>query len=351
MARKENHREMIYFRSDYTQGAHPKVMEALMRTNLEHTDGYGLDEHCAHAAELIRDLIGVRDCSVHMMVGGTSCNLTVIAAALRPYESVVAARTGHIYSRETGAVEATGHRVVTFPGENGKLTPEMIDRAFNEYEDEHTLRPRMAYISQSTEIGSIYSKAEMTALSEKCRERDMLLYVDGARLGSALTSPENDLSIRELAALCDAFYIGGTKNGALFGEALVVMNPVIDDHFRYMIKRQGGMLAKGRLIGVQFEALLEGGEESVYYEVAAHANRLALKLREGLKAMNVSFFSDSPTNQIFPILPTETVTELEKEFSFYRWAPEKDEKTPIRLVTGWGTKESDVDAFLASVGR
>ena len=342
---------MVCFRSDYTQGAHPKVMEALQRTNLEHTDGYGLDEHCMHAAEMIRGLIGRSDCAVHMMVGGTPCNITVIAAALRPYESVVAARTGHIYSHETGAIEATGHRVVTFPGVNGKLTPEMIDRAFGEYEDEHTLRPGMAYISQSTEIGSIYRKAELKALYEKCRERDILLYVDGARLGSALTSPENDLSIRELASLCDAFYIGGTKNGALFGEALVILNPVINDHFRYMIKRQGGMLAKGRLIGVQFEALLEGGEQSIYFEMAAHANRLAQKLREGLKALGIGFFSDSPTNQIFPVLPTAAVSALEKEFSFYRWAPEKDGMTPIRLVTGWGTEEADVDAFLEAVRR
>ena len=337
---------MIFFRSDYSQGAHPKVMEALLRTNTEHTDGYALDPHCAHAADLIRALTGREDAAVHMMVGGTPCNITVIAAALRPYESVIAVRTGHIYSHETGAIEATGHRIVNFPGVNGKLLPEMIDRAFNEYEDEHTVKPRMVYISQPTEIGSIYSKAELTAISEKCRERDLLLYVDGARLGAALTSEENDLSIRDLAALTDAFYIGGTKNGALFGEALVVTSPVIDDHFRYMIKRQGGMLAKGRLIGVQFEALLLGGENSVYFEIGAHENRLAKKLRDGLGALGISFYSDSPTNQIFPILPTPVVEALEKVFLFYRWAPEQDGMTPIRLVTGWGTEECEVDAFL-----
>ena len=337
---------MIFFRSDYSQGAHPKVMEALLKTNLEHTDGYALDPHCEHAAELIRALTGRGDASVHMMVGGTPCNITVIAAALRPYESVIAVRTGHIYSHETGAIEATGHRIVNFPGVNGKLLPEMIDRAFNEYEDEHTVKPRMVYISQPTEIGSIYSRAELTAISEKCRERDLLLYVDGARLGAALTSDANDLSICDLAALADAFYIGGTKNGALFGEALVVTSPVIDDHFRYMIKRQGGMLAKGRLIGVQFEALLEGGENSVYFEIGSHENRLAKKLREGLSALGISFYSDSPTNQIFPIFPTPVVEALEKDFLFYRWAPEKDGMTPIRLVTGWGTKECEADAFL-----
>lgn len=340
---------MIYFRSDYSQGAHPKVMDALMQTNLEHTDGYGIDPHCEHAAEMIRELIGVDDCSVHMMIGGTNCNVTVIAAALKPYESVIAVHSGHAYHHETGAVEATGHRVVTVEGINGKITPALIDLAFEEYEDEHTPLPRMVYISQPTEIGSIYSKAELTAISEKCAEKDLFLYVDGARLGSALTSEENDLTIRDLAQNCDAFYIGGTKNGALFGEALVILNKAIDDHFRFMIKRQCGMLAKGRLIGVQFEALFDGGTDSVYFEIARHANSLAKKLRDGLADLGVTFYSQSPTNQIFPVLPSAAIRELEKEFLFYEWAPEKDGMIPIRLVTGWGTQEQDVDAFLKSV--
>lgn len=340
---------MIFLRSDYSQGAHPKVMEALERTNLEHTDGYGLDPHCERAAEMIRQLIGIEDCAVHMMVGGTPCNVALIAASLRPYESVVAARNGHIYFHETGAVEATGHRITAMEGVGGKLTPELIDRAWEEYEDEHTPLPRMAYISQPTEIGTVYSKAELTALSQKCRERDMLLYVDGARLGAALTSEANDLSIRDLARLCDAFYIGGTKNGALFGEALVILNKAIDDHFRFMIKRQCGLLAKGRLIGVQFEALLDGGANSVYFEMASHANRMAKRLREGLAAQGAAFYSESQTNQTFPLLPAGMVKELEKDFSFYEWAHEKDGMIPIRLVTAWGTRESDVDAFLEKV--
>lgn len=337
---------MVYFRSDYSQGAHPKVMDALIKTNEEHTDGYGVDLHCENAARMIRGLTGVEDCDVHMMIGGTPCNVTVIAASLRPYESVIAARTGHAYFHETGAVEATGHRIVAMDAVNGKLTPELIDRAMEEYQDEHTPLPRLVYISQPTEIGTVYGKAELTALAEKCREHDLLLYADGARLGSALTCRENDLSIKELARLCDAFYIGGTKNGALFGEALVIKNRQMRDHFRFMIKRQGGLLAKGRLIGVQFEALLEGGENSLYFQIADHANRLAAELREGLKKLNVRFSGDSPTNQVFPILPTEVVKELQKEFFFYEWAPEKDGMTAIRLVTGWGTKEAEVRAFL-----
>ncbi|MCI8919834.1 MAG: threonine aldolase [Eubacterium sp.] len=342
---------MIYFRSDYSQGAHPKVMEALMKTNLEHTDGYGMDDHCRNAEKMIQTLIGDDDCHVHMMVGGTPCNVTFIAASLKPYESVVSVRSGHAYFHETGAVEATGHRIITMEGADGKLTPEMIDRAWEEYEDEHTPLPRLAYISQPTEIGTIYSKAEMTALSEKCREKDMLLYADGARLGCALTSRWNDLSIKELAGLCDAFYIGGTKNGALFGEAMVIKGSALNDHFRWMIKRQCGLLAKGRLIGVQFEALLDGGSESIYFEMAAHANKMADMLRESLSNMGIKFYSNSQTNQVFPIFPAGVAEQLAREIFFYKWAPEKDGMIPIRLVTAWGTKEDDVKAFLTAAGR
>ena len=335
--------------SDYSQGAHPAVMEALVRTNLEHSDGYGIDAHCENAARLIKNMIGMDDCQVHMMVGGTPCNITTIAAILRPYESVIALRTGHIYSHETGAVEATGHRVIAMDGVNGKITPELIDRAWEEYQDEHTALPKMVYLSQPTECGSIYSKAEMTAIREKCLEKDMYLYIDGARLGAALTSEKNDLSICELARLCDVFYIGGTKNGALFGEALVICRRELDDHFRFMIKRQGGLLARGRLIGVQFEALLEGGENSVYFEAAAHANKMAKIIRDGLTALGIEFYSDSPTNQVFPILPTSVVAELKKEFAIHEWAPEKNGMIPIRLVTAWGTEEKDVEYLVQRI--
>lgn len=342
---------MIYFLSDYSQGAHPRVMEALAKTNMEHSNGYGLDEHCEHASEMIKDMIGVENCQVYMMVGGTPCNVTIMAASLRPYESVVALRTGHAYFHETGAVEATGHRIVAMDGINGKMTPELIDRAWEEYEDEHTPLPKMVYISQPTECGSIYSKAELAAIHHKCRERDMFLYVDGARLGMALTADDNDLSIRELAQLCDAFYIGATKNGALFGEALVICSDEMNDHFRFMMKRQCGLLAKGRLIGVQFEALLEGGENSIYFEMAAHANEMAKILRDELTMMGVEFYGVSQTNQVFPILPTPIVEELEKDFVFYRWAPEKNGMIPIRLVTAWGTEKKDVELLVQTIKR
>jgi len=340
---------MIYFRSDYSQGAHPKVLDALLNTNLEHTDGYGMDEHCSHAASMVKALIGDEKCHVHMMVGGTPCNVTVIAACLKPYESVIAVRSGHIYAHETGAVEATGHRIITLDAADGKLNPELIDRALEESEDEHTILPRLVYVSQPTELGTIYSKAELTALSEKCRQLGMLLYVDGARLGVALTSKENDLTICELAQLCDAFYIGGTKNGALFGEALVIRNAELNHHFRWMIKRQCGLLAKGRLIGVQFEALLDGGMDSVYFRIAAHANEMAELLRDGLSGLGIRFFVRPQTNQLFPILPAAVVKKLEETFFFYRWGSETDGMQPIRLVTAWGTQRSDVEAFLEAV--
>lgn len=342
---------MVFFRSDYSQGAHPIVMDALIRTNEEHTDGYGLDAHCERAAALIRELIGKPDAHVHMMTGGTSCNVTFIAAVLKPYEAVVSARTGHAYFHETGAVEGTGHRIIAMEGTDGKLTPELIDRAWEEHEDEHTPLPRLVYISQPTELGTIYSKAEITAISQKCRQKDMLLYVDGARLGCALTCRDNDLSIEELADLCDAFYIGGTKNGALFGEALVITKDSLNDHFRWMMKRQCGLLAKGRLIGVQFEALLEGGKDSAYFKIAGHSNKMADLLRKGLNSQEIEFICESQTNQLFPILPAALVKKLEEDFSFYEWAPEHDGMIPIRLVTGWGTKEDEVNAFLEMIQR
>ena len=337
---------MIYFRSDYSQGAHPKILEALAKTNSEHHDGYGMDAHCENAANMIKDLIGIKDCSVHMMVGGTPCNVTTIAAALRPYEGVISARTGHAYVHETGAVEATGHRVITVEGVNGKLKPEHIDLAMKEFDDEHTVLPRMVYISQPTEIGSIYFKEEVEAIREKCNQHNLYLYLDGARLGSALTSKYNDLSIQDIARLCDAFYIGGTKNGALLGEALVILNPAIDDHYRWMIKRQNGMLAKGRLIGVQFEAFFEGGEDCLYFEIARHSNEMAERLKAGLESLGIGFYSESQTNQLFPILPASVVEALENDFFFYRWAPEEMGMIPVRFVTGWGTTEEDVDALL-----
>jgi threonine aldolase len=337
---------MIFFRSDYSQGAHPEILEALAKTNFEHADGYGKDTFCESAADLIRNQIKDKDADVHFFVGGTPANFTLIAAALRPHEAVISPKTGHIFVHETGAIEARGHKVITHVTETGKLLPHHIEESLLEHEDEHMVKPKLVYISNSTEIGTIYTKSELTELSNVCRKNNLYLYIDGARLGCALTSRENDLTLPELASLVDAFYIGGTKNGALLGEALVILNPALKPDFRYIMKQQSGLLAKGRLLGVQFEALFKDG---LFFRLAEHSNKLADKLRDGISAKGYSFLVDSPTNQIFPILPKKLVEKLEEKYFFYRWKPIDDENLCIRLVTSWGLQEDGVTSFLSDI--
>lgn len=262
--------KMIYFRSDYSLGAHPKVMEALMETNMEHTDGYAEDRFSFETADMIREMIGRPDAHIHFLVGGTPTNTITIAAALRPYEGAISAASGHIYVHETGSVEATGHRVFAAPTEDGKLRPADIEKIMLLHEDEHTVIPKLVYITHPTENGGVYTKAELKALRECCDKHGLYLYMDGARLGTALTWPGNDVTLKDLPELTDAFYIGGTKIGTLFGEALVILNDEINDHFRYMVKRSCALLAKGRLIAIQLKALLEGGEDSLYYLSLIH---------------------------------------------------------------------------------
>lgn len=338
---------MISFRSDYSLGAHPKVMQALMDTNFEHTDGYCLDRFSDECTELIRRWIGKPNADVHYFVGGTPCNTTTISAGLRPYEGVITPSTGHIYVHETGSVESTGHRQFAMPTEDGKLRQKDIETALMHHEDEHTSIPKMVYITQPAENGSVYTKAELTALSECCRKHNLTFYIDGARLGTALTWPTNDVTIQEIADLCDAFYIGGTKIGALFGEALVLVHPEkFDEHFRYMIKRQGALLAKGRLIPVQLKALFEGGEDSLYFELSRYENELAVKLEKGIKEAGYEFWVPHQTNQLFVIMKNEQIAELEKDFFFYTWCPYDENRSVIRLVISWGTTEEDVEALI-----
>lgn len=340
---------MIYFRSDYSQGSHPEILKAIIETNDAHTDGYGLDPFSDKAREIIKELIGRPDAEIHMMVGGTPTNVITIAAALRPYEAVVAPKSGHIYKHECGAVEHSGHKILAMDTPDGKLTPELIDQAWLEFEDDHTVLPRMAYISHTTEMGTIYTKKELEALRESCDKHNMYLYMDGARLGAALTAPGADLTIKDIAQLVDAFYIGGTKNGAMLGEAVIILNEEINHYYRWMIKQNNGMLAKGRLIGVQMAKLLEGGEKSLLFQIGNQMNKTAAKLREGIKAAGYEFKGDSVTNQIFPILPKALIKKLSENFFFYEWEPYDEEKSVIRLVTGFGTTEADVDAFLDAI--
>lgn len=333
---------MYSFRNDYSEGAHPRVLQALMDTNLEQTVGYGLDPRCEAARETVRRLCAAPDADVHFLVGGTQTNLLVVEALLRPYEAVVAAHTGHINVHETGAIEATGHKVCAVPSPDGKLTPALVESAVNSHSSEHMVLPRLVYISNTTELGTVYTKAELTALRRCCDENGLLLYLDGARLGSALTSPENDLTLPDLAALTDAFYIGGTKNGALFGEALVLTVP--NDHFRWHIKQRGAMLAKGRLLGIQFQTLLEDG---LYFDIARHANELAFRLRDGIAALGYPFPVPSPSNQQFPVLPNGVIDRLRALGYAFETDHAVDEvHTCVRFVTSWATPERAVERFL-----
>lgn len=337
---------MISFKNDYSEGALPEIMEALVKSNLESTVGYGMDEYCAKAAEKIKKRINRPNAQVHFLVGGTQANQTCISAFLRSYEAVIGVKTAHINVHETGAIEATGHKVVAVEGADGKVTPQDIRAAVAYHEDEHMVKPKMVYISDSTEIGTIYYKKELEAISACCKELGLYLYLDGARLGSALTAEGNDLTIEDIAALTDAFYIGGTKNGALFGEAVVLNNPELQKEFRYSIKQHGGMLAKGRLLGIQFDCLFT---DDLFFKAAAHANQMAMKLKKGLADCGVAFMADSVTNQQFPIFSEEETLELGRKFLFEHNGKTEDNKNIIRFCTSWATKEENVEQLINTV--
>ena len=334
---------MFNFKNDYSEGCHPQILEALSRTNLEQTVGYGLDEYCSNAAALIKKAIDCKSADVHFLVGGTQTNLTAISAFLRPHQCVLAAATGHVNVHETGAIEATGHKVVTRPTPDGKLTAALVQEMVDEHTDEHMVQPGIVYLSQSTELGTVYTKAELEAIHACCKENGLLLYVDGARLACALTSEACDMKLTDLPLLCDAFYIGGTKNGMLFGEALVIVNDALKEDFRFLIKQRGGMLAKGRLLGLQFEEQFRNG---LYLELGRHANAMAQRLQNGLMAKGFPMLQHSPTNQVFPILTPEQHEHFSSFVLFENWANLSDGRKAIRLVTSWATKQETVDTFL-----
>lgn len=340
---------MIYFRNDYSEGAHPKVLQALVETNLVSTPGYGCDEYCACARELLRERFACPNADVHFLVGGTQTNLTAAAAFLRPWEAIIAADTGHIAVHETGAIEATGHKVYVVPGVDGKLTSDAIRTAVRDHQtgtEEHMVLPRMVYVSDSTELGTIYTRAELQALSDTCRELGLYLYLDGARMAMALTAQGNDLVPEDFAQLCDAFYLGGTKNALLFGEALVIVNNALKPYFRNVMKQHGGMLAKGRLLGVQFAAILQ---DDLWLQTARHANELAQRLAAALTAMGVPLYAASPTNQVFPIFTNAQVEALRQDFSFEFIARVDENHSAIRFVTSWATRPEDVETLLEAV--
>lgn len=337
---------MYSFKNDYSEGCHPRILDALNRTNFEQTVGYGLDEHCSNAVALIRKAIGCETADVHFLTGGTQTNLTAISAFLRPHHCVIAADSGHINIHETGAIEATGHKVISLPAPEGKLNPTLIHRMVVTHTDEHMVKPGMVYLSQSTELGTVYTKEELLTIRTYCVEHNLLLYIDGARLACALTCEVCDVTLSDLPLLCDAFYIGGTKNGMLFGEALVICNETLKEDFRFFIKQRGGMLAKGRLLGLQFEAMFQ---DNLYFELGQHANRLAQKLQNGLLTKHYSLLQHSPTNQVFPILTAEQYEFFSSVAQFENWAALPDGRKAIRLVTSWATADKSVDDFLSQI--
>lgn len=342
------HKVMKYsFLNDYSEGAHESIIKTLAETNRVQTVGYGKDEYCMRAKRHILAALGCSTSRIHFLVGGTQINTTVISAVLRPYQGVISAETGHISVHESGAIEATGHKVIPLPAREGKITAKQIDELltahFTDEFAEHSVQPGMVYISQPTELGTIYSKAELSAICDVCHKRNIPLYIDGARLGCALTCTDSDMQMSDLVELCDIFYIGGTKMGALFGEALVINNPVYDKDFRYMIKQHGGMLAKGRLLGLQFEALFCNG---LYFELARHANQAAERLAAGIADLGYKFAAKPVTNQIFPIFPKSVIKQLETEYLFEFSSHYDDECDVVRLCTSWATDMDKIEEFL-----
>lgn len=339
---------MIFFNNDYNQGAHPRILERLTSTNFEQSPGYGEDDYCKQASDMILERCGDPDGQVHFLTGGTQANLTVISAALRPHQGVISADSGHINVHETGSIEATGHKVLALPGGlEGKISANQVEKLCIEHiEDssfEHMVQPKMVYISHPTENGMLYSFAELKALRKTCDRFGLYLFLDGARLAYGLAARSSTLSLKDISSLCDVFYIGGTKCGALFGEAVVINHPDIQKDFRYMIKQKGGMLAKGRLLGLQFSALFEDG---LYTEIASQADEYALKIAEACKSSGYKMLVDSPTNQQFPILPNQKLEKLSEKYVFAVWQKMDNEHTAIRLCTSWATTKETVDELI-----
>ena len=335
---------MIYFNNDYSEGCHSAVLQKLIESNMVQTPGYGTDDYCTRAAGMIRKLCANEELAVHFLVGGTQTNLTVISAALRPHQGVIGACTAHVQVHETGAIEATGHKVLSLPSDDGKISASQIETTvtehFSDESAEHTVQPKMVYISNPTELGTIYTLSELEAISATCRKHGLYLFLDGARLGYGLTANGNDVTMADLARLCDVFYIGGTKVGALFGEAVVISNPAIAEDFRYLIKQHGGMLAKGRLLGVQFCALLE---DKLYFKISEHANGLADQLRKTLDKLGYSLFVPGVTNQVFPVLPDGLLARLREKFSFTEQQRFDETHRVVRFCTSWATTQENMD--------
>lgn len=341
---------MIYFNSDYLEGAHPSIMVKMAETNMVQTVGYGEDEYCEAAREKIKTACQAPEADVHFLVGGTQTNTTVIAAILRPWQGVIAAVSGHINCHEAGAIESTGHKVITLPTDNGKITAQQVadyvEWHKNDESTEHIVQPGMVYISHPTEAGTLYTKAELTELYDTCRRYGLPLYIDGARLGYGLAAEESDMTLPEFARLCDVFYIGGTKVGALFGEAVVIMNESLKKDFRFIMKQRGGRLAKGRLLGIQFDALFT---DDLYFKISRHAIEMAHQIRDIFVSAGYPLLFDSPTNQQYPIMPDAELAEIGKSFGYEYWERVDETHSGVRFCASWATTQENVDALREAV--
>lgn len=337
------------FKNDYSEGCHPNILQALLSSNLEQQAGYGEDRYSLEAKELIKQKIKNQDSEVYFVSGGTQANLIVISSILRPYQCVVSAGTGHILNNETGAIEATGHKILSIPKEDGKLTPADIIPVLEEHRNvPHQVMPKLVYISNSTELGTVYTGKELEDLSVFCRKNNLFLFMDGARIGHALTAETSDLTLEKVAALTDIFYLGGTKNGALIGEAIIINNKGLQQDFAFNIKQKGALLAKGRLLGIQFLELMKN---DLYFDLARHANQQAMKMKKAMKERGVPFLSETFTNQIFPVLHNDLIRKLSEKFEFYIWKKMDDRSSAIRLITSWNTDDEPVNTFIEIIKR
>ena len=338
---------MLYFENDYSEGAHPKVLEALIKTNYESLSGYGSDEYCERAKEKIKKVCGCDDAQVYFLVGGTQTNQIVIDTMLQPYEGVVAAATGHVNVHEAGAIEFTGHKVLTVPEHDGKMHAEelknFIETFYNDAAHEHMVFPGMVYISHPTEYGTLYTKEELIKISDVCKQFEIPLFLDGARLGYGVMAKDTDIDIKTIAKYCDVFYIGGTKVGALCGEAVVFTKNNMPKHFTTRVKQHGALLAKGRLLGIQFDTLFT---DNLYFEIAKNAIDTAEVLKKGLADKGYKFYLDSPTNQQFIVLENDKLERLAKDVRYSFWEKYDDTHTVIRFATSWATKMGDVEALI-----
>lgn len=337
---------MINFQIDYADGAHPDILAALMKANQIQTEGYQTDEYCQLAKQSIQKHLNALESEIYFLVGGTQTNLTFISHALRPYQAVLSASTGHIPTTETGAIEATGHKIIEIISQDGKISLKQLEQTYNNYDGFHKVEPKLLYVSNPTELGTLYSKKELEALFNFCHQHEMYLYLDGARLGSALAASSNTMKLSDYAKLTDAFYIGGTKNGALFGEALVINHPSLQHQFYLSMKQKGALLAKGRSLGIQFIELFR---QNLYFTIGQEANEMAQLLKEGLKTLNFSFLVETETNQLFPILPNSLIDYLHQRFNFLIWQAYDDTHSVVRFITSYVTTKQDVYELLSAI--